>query len=450
MPATHPQTSYRYRQINHIMKTYTRIVSYLNYFLFLTLLVSLFLPLNFVRWCWLLWAATWFLEGRWLHRENLRWDKSTRFIVCGFSIWFLWNILSVAWAGDRAAAWSAVARDTSMAGIVLLALWGVNEHYNMRQCLRVLLFGSIASVGLYMFTYYWIHNIPLAYEKLASEVHTIDWLHQDGFLLSIKHRMHYTNLLCMACVGLVLLHTAPLKENNSQVPRLLQWCGIIAATGVLLWGIYLSGSRTAVISLLLIGAFSIWWFFIRPRSKTVRILGTAGLVIMLVGGSVVGMRFHPRNAQVPVSEWTKVDAEAARPAFEPRFAIWEVATQTPSDYILYGVGAGNATDYMTSQYEKYGWQDYVSRQYSPHNQFLTICIELGIMALVLLVLLWGGLPFVFQGTTQYWMTSVVGIYFLDMMTDIPLGGLEGIVFFVAMYIIGSCSPAGLSPDRHEA
>lgn len=432
------------------MKIYTQVLSRLNYYSFLALIISLFLPLNFARICWLVWVASWILEGRWLHSEYIRWNNVTKLIVFGFGIWFLWTTMSLTWAVNKNDALTTIVRNLSLVAVIPIALFGINEHYNTRQCLYTLILSSIVSVGLYMFTFYWIHNVPLAQEKLTSNITSINWLHGVNFLMQIKHRMHYTNLLCMAIASIILLSAKQSKELKSlSVTSFFTWLKIVCAICIILWGIYLSGSRAAVINLLIICSVSIYWFFIRSYSKQIRTIGIAIILTIFIGGVFIGMLIHPRNTNIPVTEWTKVDASKTNPAFEPRFAIWGAATQNPSDYIVHGLGVGNATQYMVSQYEKYEWQHYISHQYSPHNQFLTICIELGIVAAILFGFYWAFMPFIFKGDRKYWMLCVIGICWVDMLTDSLLCGLEGIVFFIAMFIIGDFLKRNPSLNQHE-
>lgn len=434
------------------MKLYTEVLSRFNYYAFLALIISLFLPLNFVHTCWLIWGISWLLEGRWLHRENIRWNTITKFIVFGFGVWFLWNCISIIWAINKEDALTTIIRDISLISIIPIALFGVNNHYNIRQCLRTLIISSIVSIGMYMFTYYWIHNIPLAQEKLSTDITTIDWTNVGNFLMNIKHRMHYTNLLCMSIVSSIILCTSLRSKAlySLSVPSLLTWLKIGGAIGIALWGVYLSGSRAAVLNLLIIGGISIYWFFIRNFSRCIQTIGIAIICILFIGGALIGMLVHPRHTDIPISEWTKVDTSQTDPAFEPRFAIWSVATQTPTDYIAYGLGTGNATQYMVSQYKELGWTKYIYHQYSPHNQFITICIELGLAAAILFACYWAFMPFIFKDERRYWMLCVVGICWIDMITDSLLCGLEGIVFFITMFIIGTLfireTP---SPDQHE-
>jgi hypothetical protein len=146
-----------------------------------------------------------------------------------------------------------------------------------------------------------------------------------------------------------------------------------------------------------------------------------------------------------MSELIRVNEEQTEaPAFEPRFAIWQTALEQREDYILYGLGAGNATNYLVKCYQQNGWKQYVNRQFSPHCQYLGVCMDLGLVAAMLFIIFWAGIPFFFRGTQRYWVLCATGISMCSMMTDMLLGGLEGIVFVAIMavlaYILPSSAP----------
>lgn len=406
------------------MQTYQSIIKKANFYAFLALIASLPFPMPIIHVCWLVWVATWLLEFRFLHRENIRINRGIVFVSIGVVVWLIANVVSVLWANNTHEAWVTIGRYTSILAIPIVGIFGVNSLYDGWKCIKILIISCLISFGVYLFTHYWVTNAPLAMNKHAEFYAAIDWLHMDELLLHIKHRMHYTNLLCMVFPCMVIAY-----RKIGLLPAII--------TGLLLIAdIIMTGSRIALINLIIVGAISLCWFVLRHRKAWVKGLGISIAVLVVAGSSVAGMYLHPRNAKIDLTQIRELENNSWAPTSEPRIAIWHTALERPGDYLAHGVGVGNATDYMVSRYQDHGWACYVHCRYSPHNQFLNTCIELGIAAAILFAMFWFCLPFCFQGTARYWTLCLVGICIPSMMTDVLLGGLEGIVFLVVMMTIG--------------
>jgi hypothetical protein len=68
-------------------------------------------------------------------------------------------------------------------------------------------------------------------------------------------------------------------------------------------------------------------------------------------------------------------------------------------------------------------------------------MDLGLIATILFIIFWIGIPFMFTGTQRYWVLCATAISMCSMMTDMLLGGLEGIVFVVVMAVLGYLLPS---------
>ena len=413
------------------MEKYKKIVSKINFGAFLMLLASLPYPLPFIQFCWYVWIVTWLLEFRYIARTPLKRHSGMVYLSGGILLWMIWNILSLFWAAHTQIALNTIVRYASMLTIPFICLFGCNEYYDWRKCIKVLLISGLISIGVYMFTHYWVINFHYALNKHATDkiVH-IDWLNMNDLLLNIKHRMHFTNLLCMLIPCLVILH--------SKIGKLRT----IVAAAILLCAIYMTGSRMAMVNVVVVATVTCCWFILRKQKAWVKYTGVGLAIVVILLGSVGGMLLHPRNAGHSVSELISVNEERIeKPAFEPRFAIWQTALEQRDDYILYGLGAGNATKYLVKCYQENDWKQYASRQFSPHCQYLGVCMDLGIVAAILFIIFWIGIPFFFTGTQRYWVLCATGISMCSMMTDMLLGGLEGIVFVAIMAVLGYLLPS---------
>ena len=121
-------------------------------------------------------------------------------------------------------------------------------------------------------------------------------------------------------------------------------------------------------------------------------------------------------------------------------AVWKTALEQPTDYLAYGLGAGNSTNYLVERYQQREWEIFYLRRFSPHNQFLGVCMDLGLVAAVLFVLFWFGIPWFFAGDKQYWAWCALGICLPAMCTEMILGGIEGIVFICVLFLLGTLLP----------
>lgn len=413
------------------MEKYKSIIEKINFMAFLGLLASLPYTLPFIKFFWYAWIFTWLLEFRYISNKPTLQHRGLVYLSCGILVWLLWNSLSLLWADNTQAALNLLLRYASLLTIPFICVYGLNDNYDWRKSFKVLSITCITSIGVYMFTHYWVINHLYAFDKHSiHNIVDVDWWHMSELLLNIKHRMHYSSLLCMLFPCLAIVY-----PKIGKLPTIV--IGI-----VLLLAIFMTGSRIAWIYLIVIAIITIGWSVLQGKKNWVKGLGIGVAVIVIVLGSVLGMLVHPRNGGLSIREMISVNENnPVSPAFEPRMAIWHVALEQPKDYIAHGFGAGNATDYLVHRYQQYGWDGYIDRHFSPHSQYLGVCMDLGIVALILFIIFWMGIPFFFTGTQRYWVLCATAISMCSMMTDMLLGGLEGIVFVVVMAVLGYLLPS---------
>ena len=397
------------------MERYRVLIERINYFAFLALLIALPFPRPIIHVCWLVWAFSWLLEFRYLDRTNIRRSRGVIYLSIGVGVWLIWNIISVLWAGNTHAAWASIERYISLLAIPLIGFFGLNTHYNLRTCMRVLVISGLASVGVYLFTHYWVLNHDLAIDKYTCAPRIpLDLLHMDDLLLDIKHRVQYTDVLCLLVPCMVFL-----RKTNGQALTFLLSLALLAVIG-------LTGSRIALVSFALVAGITLCRWALR-QPKGIRITGIVTTVVLVCAACFIGIRLHPRSAGHTLQD-------------EPRMTVWTTATEQPSDYLAYGVGAGNSTDYLVERYQQRGWEIFYLRRFSPHNQFLGVCMDLGIAAAILFALFWCGIPWFFTGDKRYWAFCALGICLPAMSTEMLLGGIEGIVFIDVLFLLGTLLP----------
>ncbi|MBO4665349.1 MAG: O-antigen ligase family protein [Paludibacteraceae bacterium] len=427
------------------MNKYNAFITYANYLAFLALLCAMPYGFPFIRFFGLVWVITWVFELRFVKKANLRLTQPRLFVAIGFALWVLWNALSLSWAADKSSAWATVQRDLYMLCIPLVMLWGVNERYNWKQCVKVLTIGCVISVGVYLFTLYWLCNAPRAWDKHTVVSTSFDWWHMDCFILDMKHRLHYTTLICLTIAGILSLLIQGLTTRKQTVYYCL-------AIPFLILAMYKTGSRTALINLTLILVIAALWYWTRHKhhSRWQQALAAVFIAFILLGGAFALFKLHPRNHGITLHELVQVRDDVSQPSFEPRIAIWQAAFESPKDYALHGLGAGNSYAYIWEKYRQHGWSVYTSKRFSTHNQFIATCIELGAAAAVLFLLFWLTMPFLFRGKARYWIACICAICLVNLSTDLFFGGVEGITFtiiaFVCLDALARPLPAVMRPQ----
>ena len=411
------------------MKRYNDIITYANYLAFLALLCAMPYAFQFIRFFGLIWVVTWVLEGRFVKRANLCLDKPRLYVAIGVTVWVVWNALSMTWAADQSAAWAMVQRDLYMLCIPLVMLWGVNERYDWKQIVKVMTIGCAISVAVYVFTVYWLFNVPRAWDKHSGIMRSVQWENIDCFLLQMKHRLHYTTLLCMCIAGILSLFVQRVLTRKEIVYYSL-------AIPFLTVAIYRTGSRTALINLLLVFILAALWFWTRQKTHTrwQKAIAVTSIAIVLAGGAFSLFKFHPRNQGMTFKQLLVVEENSDDPSFEPRIAIWQAAFESPADYPLHGLGVGSSYNYVLNKYKHHGWKTYANFHYSTHNQFIATWIELGVIAAILFILFWLIMPFLFRGKERYWIACICAICFVNLCTDLFLGGVEGITFTIIAFV----------------
>ena len=423
---------------------YQQVIGEINWYAFLAFLAVLPYSHSFSRPIWMVWLISWLLECRFLVRPIAFKDPAERrklIPFIGLAVWFLWGVVSLLWVENRAAADSALMRNFDLFFLLPVALWGVNERYNWRTCLKVMLVTCLISVFVYLFAHYWVMNYQSTWDRNIKPSYKIDWLHLENFTMNMKHRLQYVSLLCLAVPCLFLLVKNKLKSLGKVRAVIFTTLPLI----VFCLATYWSKSREGVVNLIVLLSTTLVFAFPPHR----RIVGVVSMLILAAALLACAVRFHPRFNEVPLREYFRISDNPYEPAPEPRCAIWYAALENPSDYSIYGKGVGQCADYMVQQYERHGWPSYVDRRFHSHNQYLCTWIEFGFAAMLLFFLLWLSVPFAFRGQARYFAVFFTEIMMLNMCTENILSGIEGIFFTAAgmllLLVIPSSPSAALKP-----
>lgn len=402
------------------MNKYREIVGRINYWLFGAVVVLLPFPQIFLRYATVLWLVSWLLEGRWLSKpQSLRENKmAIPFIL--FGLWYVWRIVSGLWADD-VAAWSwQMERYLTFGLIVPVGIWGVNKYYDWRQLGKALTISCVAAIPFYLI----VMTVLYYHREIIDQLNWVaDWNYGvrnwNSFFINnisvLKHRL----FLCSVEILGALMALLVWKEK-----RWFQ--GLLILT--MLASIPMTGSRQSILTIAAMIVAGV--IYLLPQQYRLR-YGIGILLIGILAGGAV-LRFHPRMQGFDIRAITEM--RTISPDHDVRFNIWGVALQQPTDYIRYGLGAGQSTNYMLARYQETGCDYYYEKQYNTHNQYLEETMEIGLFGMLFFVLAWLVIPFCAQKKGRFIAILFVLLYLLNMFTDCMFGRFDGIILW-AVYML---------------
>ena len=396
------------------MNRYQDIVGRINYGLFLVFVALLPFPQILLRYAIALWLISWLLEGRWLRKpQSLKENKmAIPFIL--FGAWYVWKAISGFWSADHAAwAWQ-MERYMSFALLVPVGLWGVNKCYDWKTVGKVLVISCLVAIPGYLIWMTALHAHPewVPYLHLSDE-----WVHHEKWWTfvseNISHFKHRLFLCSIELFGAIIACQLLRKRWALLIPTLI----------ILLSVIPLTGSRQAIITCAILTIILV--LMALRRDKRTR-YGIAIVVIGLVLGGGL-LLCHPRMQQF---DWRAITEMRELSYYHDlRFNIWGAALQHPQDYIAYGLGAGQSSQYMVERFEDAGFDHYALMKYHPHNQYLEELMEIGIGGLLLFILAWLSIPICAKNKGRLTAVLFTILFMLDMLTDCIFGKFDGIALW---------------------
>lgn len=406
------------------MNKYRDIIGRINYGLFLTVVMLLPFPQTPLRYAFVFWFITWCMELRWLRKPSLFSHSSSGFKIVlpfmMFGLWYASKALSGLWAPDHAA-WSwQMERYLTFVLLIPVGIWGFNPYYKWRQIGKVLVSSCVVALPLYIT---WMTVIYYHPELVPYSILTEPWVQHENwwtFLAeNISHFKHRLFLCSVELLGAMVAFQLYYKRLKLLIPILL----------VMLSSIPLTGSRQSVLTAIAMLAVGI--VYALPRTYRWRY----GLGIILIGMLVgVGVfKTHPRLKQVQVQDVKEMRDMSYN--HDIRFNIWGAALQHPSDYIAYGLGAGQSETYLTKRYNDVKFDYYAARQYHAHNQYLEELMEIGIPGLILFFLAWLSVPLCAQKKGRLTAILFITLFGFNMFTDCMFGKFCGIALWAVGLIL---------------
>jgi len=411
------------------MNRYKDIMGRINYGLFLAVVALLPFPQLFLRWAAVLWIITWLLEFRWLRNPLPITRNRIPFIL--FGAWFGFKLLSGLWASDTAA-WSwQMERYMTFGLLVPVGLWGVNERYHWNTSGKVLVFSCVAAIPVYLLWMTALYLHPELVPHWALQDHWTQhpnwWTFFGENISHFKHRLFFCSIELFGIIMAFRLYRHRLKI-------------LLPLVAVMLSSIPLTTSRQAVLTML--GLLTVSCIMTLPFSK--RWLYGTGIVLVAITMGVGLLTLNPRMKSVHIGDLTEMREMSYD--HDIRYNIWGAALQHPSDYLAYGVGAGQSPAYLSQQYADAGFDYYSQQRFHAHNQYLEELMEIGIPGLILFLFAWMLIPKFAPCRRRKTAVLFTTLFMLNMFTDCMFGKFCGIALWAVGMVLIFLQP---DSERYE-
>jgi O-antigen ligase len=410
--------------MNNLLLKYQSAAGQFNYALFLLVVALLPFPQIFLRYTCVAWICAWFLEGRWLSKPNWQdWRKMFPFLM--FGGWYLWKIISGLWADNLHAYSWQLERYMAFGLLIPVGIWGVNKCYNWKHVCIVLASSCVLAVGVYVFTLFWVENANFVNQPLGTV--RIQPLTSEFFankISFIKHRLFLCSVEMMGIMSLLYLR----KDILNKLGKIKGWILIILAIAIMITLILITGSRASIVSGTAL--LSVWALYKLPIR---RVRYKIAFLFVACGLGLFALSQHPRMENFDYEQLLSI--RDTNQKHNVRINIWGTALDTPQDYSLYGLGAGQSIPYLRKKYEDLGLLQYARITYASHNQYLAEWMELGIPGLIFFILAWISIPWCTQKRARKSAMMLFTLYALNMLTDCMWGMFDGIALWCVWMVL---------------
>lgn len=410
--------------MTNLLKKYQSAVGQLNYSLFLVTVALLPFPQIFLRYASVAWFATWVLEGHICSKPSKEdWRKAIPFLM--FGVWYLWKIISGLWAADIDAYGWQLERYLFFGLLVPVGIWGVNSLYDWKQICKVLAISCVAAVAIYTFTLFWVFNANIFNFEIVPHVPkplTFDFFADK--ISCIKHRLFLCSTEMMGIMALLYIR----KDILSKYGKYKGWFLIIGGIVLMISFIVATGSRASILSgVALIG---IWLLYKLPIRQTIYKIA---LIIFACAVGLFALSQHPRMKEFDYTRLLSI--RNVEKGENVRLNIWGTALDSPEDYSLYGLGAGQSTPYLQKKFVEKGLVNYAKISFAAHNQYLTEWMEIGVIGMIFFILAWISIPYFNTHQARKSAMILLTLYGLNMLTDCMWGTFDGIILWAVWMLL---------------
>ena len=243
----------------------------------------------------------------------------------------------------------------------------------------------------------------------------------------IHHPSYFSAFLIFSSVLLIL------DKSNTIIPNKPLRISLFLATIIVQWNLGSLSGFLIIALLVIILPFLISFF------KG----GIKNLIISYIGLSIIGVLFVFSSKEIKAdfsNALSFVESYRKNPEVfvrnrtyplqgnETRLILWNVSTKVCLKH-PFGVGLGNLDFHMNKELKAVGHGQLAAKQNNPHNQFIQIAAEIGIVGLVLFLFIIAYLLVIALNQKRLILFSLVLCFIIFCLFESMIQRQSGIIFF---------------------
>jgi len=252
----------------------------------------------------------------------------------------------------------------------------------------------------------------------------------DAFYMSDFSPFHHPSYLAMYMnMAIFILVFNTYKRKLSRGMEFIYWLGVLFLSLSLIFPASKMGLLTFVILVISIVFVASKLKKIVSRQSFLLLVTSVLFVMFYLNDPIAKSRVERAISVTKDKAEDNMDKERSQvESSTARLLVWGVALDQIQKYPM-GVGTGDTKDLLIKEYEKRGYKEIAAKELNPHNTYLELALEVGVVALIWFVfsLLF---PVRMILIDQNW---IYGFFILNVslnfMVESMLEGQSGVVFF---------------------
>lgn len=423
----------QYAEMKQALKIYQDGMGLINYLAFLVFLFLLPMPWHWVQPVWVVWLIAWFLEGRWLKRDNFGFSKKLipQLLILAF---VAWEALSLIWTDNLQMGQRDLSKHIYFVAVLIVSLFGVNERYDTGAMKTAVCLGSVVAVIGYSMISMWLMSDGI--RELWPNVTDIFPQFGQFDYVGGEHINFIKHHLYMALVILAAICFSPdiYKTFKGVMRKEYAIAGIVVCDLILCYGIIASTCRIAMFLLPVMFVICMLVYYDGKYRKGIMV-GSLVIAVILIGTLLVRserLRTSFDDIHLDYNEQRQAYIEAydnARPY------IWYTVIKHVGDYGVTGKGLGSEEDTMNKYYEEDGQHLCRLMSFNAHSTYLSTWIQLGPIAMVLLISILVVMPFCYPIEQRKRVAMICLLIAAVMLTETILWRMSGLYIIFALMIL---------------
>lgn len=301
----------------------------------------------------------------------------------------------------------------------IMSIVGFSRRINFNNVLAYYVWGVVLAM-LYLILHLFIDNFRL--------VHINILIRQDFFNVFmdyIRHLQHRTYLGMNIAIAMCLLY------GYFKIPKVRMW-GVLLIMALF---VLCTGARAASLTVLgLLFFFILNTLYNSSRRKLLFLVTIGGVV-----GALLFVYYYPRMWNAILKGVSEDDS---------RLSVWLTTLDLLKDHWLSGFGIGDFFSALIDKYKSVGAKYALQYQLDPHNQYLYILGEIGVVGLILLGWIFVGFVSSFRKQKRFIPFTLVFVFVLNFMFESVLLRIWGIASFVVVFFLFRL--ATVNADNNQA